>query len=287
MAKYDELFSFYRNFYSIYLYNKLQINDKKILKDNIKFKGIHRGKRCFIIGNGPSLKTQDITKLVNEYTFTVNQFMRMNEYTLLKNNYHVMADPLYFKLDLQLDEHRKILNLIKKINNHDHKPQCFFPLGSRKYIDTLGLNELNIAYFLPGQILSDKYNRNIDLTHPILSFRTVAQYAIVIAIYMGFNEIYLLGCDMTGYKEVEEYAYNSFSTEDHCYEISEEEKKNALHNKRTCEEWFTGFAKMFTDYRRLYDYCKRKGVYIYNLTNGGVLDSIPRKKYEDVISIGK
>jgi hypothetical protein len=33
------------------------------------YKDIHRGKRCFIIGNGPSLNQLDLTLLKNEYTF--------------------------------------------------------------------------------------------------------------------------------------------------------------------------------------------------------------------------
>jgi hypothetical protein len=37
------------------------------------FKNIHEGKRCFIIGNGPSLKTEDLEKLKNEYTFAANK----------------------------------------------------------------------------------------------------------------------------------------------------------------------------------------------------------------------
>ena len=34
---------------------------------------IHKGERCFIIGNGPSLKQTDLTKLKNEYTFGLNR----------------------------------------------------------------------------------------------------------------------------------------------------------------------------------------------------------------------
>ena len=34
---------------------------------------IHKGERCFIIGNGPSLKNTDLTKLRNEYTFGLNR----------------------------------------------------------------------------------------------------------------------------------------------------------------------------------------------------------------------
>jgi hypothetical protein len=37
------------------------------------YKDIHRGKRCFIIGNGPSLNQLDLTLLKNEYTFGMNR----------------------------------------------------------------------------------------------------------------------------------------------------------------------------------------------------------------------
>ncbi|MBK8428160.1 MAG: hypothetical protein IPL27_20335 [Lewinellaceae bacterium] len=37
-------------------------------------KDIHKGKRAFIIGNGPSLKQTDLTKLKNEFTFGMNRF---------------------------------------------------------------------------------------------------------------------------------------------------------------------------------------------------------------------
>ncbi len=33
----------------------------------------HRGKRCFIVGNGPSLKQTDLSKLEGEYTLGQNR----------------------------------------------------------------------------------------------------------------------------------------------------------------------------------------------------------------------
>src|SRR5512147_1297094 len=37
-------------------------------------KDIHKGKRAFIIGNGPSLRQTDLSKLKNEITFCMNRF---------------------------------------------------------------------------------------------------------------------------------------------------------------------------------------------------------------------
>ena len=38
------------------------------------FKDIHRSQRAFIIGNGPSLKQTDLSKLKGEFTFGMNRF---------------------------------------------------------------------------------------------------------------------------------------------------------------------------------------------------------------------
>ena len=40
-------------------------------------KGIHNGERCFVIGNGPSLKNMDLSLLKGEYTIGTNRIYLM------------------------------------------------------------------------------------------------------------------------------------------------------------------------------------------------------------------
>ena len=40
---------------------------RKSIKYLNRFKDKHKGERCFIIGNGPSLKKTDVSKLTNEF----------------------------------------------------------------------------------------------------------------------------------------------------------------------------------------------------------------------------
>lgn len=47
---------------------------RESLKRLAELKDIHKGKRAFIIGNGPSLKHTDLSKLRNEITFCMNRF---------------------------------------------------------------------------------------------------------------------------------------------------------------------------------------------------------------------
>src|SRR5688572_25054320 len=50
--------------------------EKEILKRNSQFHDKHKGKRAFIIVNGPSLKQQNIEWLSDEITFVVSGFYR-------------------------------------------------------------------------------------------------------------------------------------------------------------------------------------------------------------------
>ena len=264
-------------------YTRLSAQEKAILRGNAKWKNKYRGRRCFIVGNGPSLANQDLSFLADEYVFTVNQIMRSPLYAQLRSDFHVIADGLYFDLDPENEHHREVIGLIRNINTAENRPACFFPLGAKGFLERIGLDaELDISYFFSVTKTFDDFENAMDMTRCMPGYNTVAQYAVSIAIYMGFSEIYLLGCDMTGYKEVEQFATGTFVGGTHVYALSPEEMKKALHSERTSETWFCGFAQMFTDYRRLYEYTSKKGILLANATDGGVLDSLPRVRLESL-----
>lgn len=264
------------------IWHTLSHADRGLIKGNRELKNRYKGHRCFIIGNGPSLKKQDLEPLRQEYVFTVNQMMRDERFDSLRTNFHVMADPLYFDLDLTKDFHRDVARLLGKISSQDNHPLCFFPIQARKFVNRLDLGHLTIRYFASGCGMYDGYGRDINYARVVPGFYNVVQYAITLAVFLGFGEIYIIGCDMTGYKEIEEKAFHNYEDK-HCYHMTEEEKKNVLHKDRTCEQYFNGFAHMFSDYRRLYEYTQSKGIKLVNATEGGVLDSLPRMNYEAVL----
>ena len=59
-----------------------------------KYKDIHRGERCFIIGNGPSLKQLDLSLLKNEYTFGMNRIYMAFEEMGFSTSYYVCMNDL-------------------------------------------------------------------------------------------------------------------------------------------------------------------------------------------------
>ena len=50
-----------------------------LLQKNRMLRDLHAGKRCFIVGNGPSIKAQDLTPLRDEVTIVVSSFFRHSQ----------------------------------------------------------------------------------------------------------------------------------------------------------------------------------------------------------------
>ena len=256
------------------------VRQKQVLKENKRYKGKYQGKRCFIVGNGPSLKQQDLSKIKDEIVFTVNMFPKSPMYVQVKSDFHVMLDPYIFQLDMEKEEDREKFEIFKRINTSDSRPICFFPYVSREVIEEHGLQQfLSISYIGIVGGFYENYNREFDMTKHMPGFSNVVQFAIEIAMYMGFCEIYLLGCDMTGYEQISVLAGKE--VELHAYEMNENEKKaiQNTHSQINPETFFQGFYNMFADYRRLYEYSEKRGIHIYNATQGGVLESLPRVDY--------
>ena len=63
---------------------KLTNNNKKKLR---KYKDIHKGDRCFIVANGPSLKKMDLSLLESEYTIGMNRIYLLNDINGFLLNY--------------------------------------------------------------------------------------------------------------------------------------------------------------------------------------------------------
>ena len=263
----------------------------KYLKSNVQFKNTFCGKRCFILGNGPSLKLLDFEKLKDEITFTVNQLPRDVNFPKLNTNFHMWADAQFFNLDRSRPEDMELLEVMRKVNTDGNKPTVFYKYSAKQMIEEFKLNELlDIHYFQTADAYRlDRILKKtkLDFTKVIPDFPSVVLQAICLAVYMGFKEIYILGCDCTGFistaqnkmKQAESAAYN--------YNISENEKKRLerVANERSIADELRGFAELFYDYEFLGDYCNNNEVHIYNATEGGLLDSYPRVKLDDVLKI--
>ncbi len=275
MDKYDNLYYRVKGkgkklYHSILLLTKKE--DFCVLRNNSQLHNKYFGKRCFVVGNGPSLNSLDLGLIKNEYTFTVNYFMRSTEYQKINNDFHIMMDPIVFEQDR--------LKELENINVGDHKPICFFPIQAMKNIKNAGLEGiLNIHYIYCCYQFYEKFNETIDICKPSPGFANSVLYCTMIALYLGFKEIIYIGCDMTGYEQLSIVAGKGVDL--HAYKMSDYEKEQIIqrHSTMSNEVFFEGFMNTFAEFRKLREYTDRRGVKMFNATKGGVLNSIERIDY--------
>lgn len=261
---------------------------KKYLNKNVQFKNLHKGERCFVLGNGPSLNDEKLSLLENEWVFTVNKIAGHLEFEKIKTNYHFFADPSYFTISFSEgeadNEHFKRLISIKTKQNN---PVCFFPYYAIDFINKYELEKiLDIRVYYPFFTFRDNEKEDIDFTKPTLGYESVVQYAVAMAIYMGFAEIYLLGCDCTGIindiqaflkEDVTEYAYAVNEKEREFINIMNSSNVNGIERK------FLSWARILHLHGELYKYCNERGISLYNCSSKTIIDSIPRISLTDVL----
>ena len=130
------------------------------LKNNKKFFNCHKGERCFILGNGPSLKCEDLTPLADEYVFTVNQASRLPQFKDIKPNYHFWVDPVFFDIDENNPEDVELLNTMISVGDTNPELQCFFPIQQFDFIKLHRIDEtMNVNYFYTDLVFFEGYNQ--------------------------------------------------------------------------------------------------------------------------------
>lgn len=262
-------------------------SEKSVLTSNAKLKNIHKGERCFIVGNGPSIKKQDLSLLHDEYTFTVNQLPRRNDYNKINSDFHLWTDKRFFDVDPKSPEGNEILNVLRKAKNSNSRQIIFYAYDLKPFVEALELHNICETHYI-GEDYHYSVNDfdSIDLTKPIPGFSTVVHYAICVALYMGFTEIYLLGCDCTSFITTAQAKMKNWEDGVHYgYDVNdiEEKRLESSNNVYSMEKELLFNANVFKGYRELKVLCDKCGVKLSNATGGGLLESIDKVEYLKVL----
>lgn len=259
---------------------------KDILAENADIKNKYSGGRCFILGNGPSLKNVDFNLLREEFVFTVNQLPRNPRFKELHTNVHVWSDGRFFNIDENEPEDMELLSVMKNVKDEGNNPTVYYIYAAREMIKKYKLDAcLNIRYYEQTYIASkDIPDSSIDFTRLVPGFGTVVHYIICMAVYMGFSEIVLLGCDCSGFVSIAQARLNKAEDALYSYAISENEKKRMekVQSLTSIRDELFWQVKLFDDYLVLNQYCKNHGVKLYNATSPTLLEGVERidlKKY--------
>ncbi|MGE2689163.1 6-hydroxymethylpterin diphosphokinase MptE-like protein [Mycolicibacterium pulveris] len=138
-----------------------------------RFKDAHRGARCVIIGNGPSLRDTDLSLLRNEITFGLNRIYLMFDELGFETTFHVVVNQLV--VQQCADDFRRI------------EAPLFTTTPNRAFLD----GAANTAYL--NVLVGPRFSS--DVSHGIWEGATVTYVAMQLAYYMGFSEVILVGVD--------------------------------------------------------------------------------------------
>ncbi len=143
-----------------------------------EYQDIHKGKRCFVIGNGPSLKNTDMSCLKNEYSIGLNRVYLMFPELGFMTSYLVVINNLVIE-----QFYANILDLpIPK----------FFSWHSRHLLPRDVPHE-RLPIFLHSTYTGPTFAR--DVRQRLWEGATVTYAALQLAYFMGFETIILIGVD--------------------------------------------------------------------------------------------
>lgn len=246
---------------------QLDSSSKKTLRNNLAYKNKHRGERCFILGTGPSLirlNESQIEVLSGEVVFGVNSLYKSNVVSTLTPKYYALLDNLYWG---------NWQHTFKDVaSQYGESPPTFITdLRAKPFAQRANPAEEHIYIYSKKYPVSEMSAR---LDSNIYAAMNVISYCILTAIYMGFKDVYLLGCD-----------YNAFCTsgKGHAYD-----DKSELSQTSYNLAFYLKFYWITTEFHYLIArLAKERGVSVVNLTPGSLLDAYNRGALEDILKTPK
>lgn len=138
-----------------------------------KLRGYHWGKRCFLIGNGPSLKKMDLRPLANEYTIGLNRIYLLFDEIGFTTTYHVTINKLV------VEQCAQDIAQIKAPKFISWETRDLIPFND----DMIFLRSLFHPHFSKDPMVG------------IWEGSTVTYAAMQVAHFLGFHEVILIGVD--------------------------------------------------------------------------------------------
>lgn len=228
-----------------------KIDDRYIKLKQVQ--GIHEGERCFIVCNGPSLKIDDLNMLCKngEFTLGLNSIFKLFDKTDWRPDYYVCAD-------------KRVYNELKNEHGFASIENKFLP--DYFFLDTSFPEDCFVfpLEYYETNVYGWQQHFSDDIYVAVYGGYTVTLSAIQIAAYIGFKEIYLIGCD------------NNFAVKNntnHAEGIEYKKVSKASKNAVEINE---------KSYEMTRKHCEERGIKIYNATRGGKLEVFPRVDFDSL-----
>ncbi len=233
-------------------------SNKDLLTKNFALKDIGSGKRAFVLCTGPSINRENLKVLAGEDCFSASNFYLHDDVNLIKPKFHFFA-PYHEPMDL--------VNYAEWLKAADaalpKETAIFLGHSTKPIVDKHSLFPGRDVYFL---YLAD-VKPSFDITKPLLAPQTVPLMIIPVLAYMGYDTIYLLGCDHDVIRDYKSTIHNF-------YEPSKDMRTIAT-NEKSWAPIITELQTMlnvFLQYKSYGKLLKHQNIRIVNLSYNSWLD---------------
>ena len=228
-----------------------------------------KGKRCFIIGNGPSLNKADLSLLEGEYVFAVNSFFYKSDETGFRPTFYVVEDNAVMKEN------------VDRIRAYEATYK-FFPTIYKQLhpaADNVYFFEMNRGFYEKSSPNFCVPRFSTDASKILYCGQSVTFINLQLAFFMGFTEVYLIGMDFDYLipKEHERRGDLIVSTTD---DPNHFHKDYFGKGKTWKDPKLDRVAMNYRQAKLAYEAVGRK---IYNATVGGKLEIFERVDYERLL----
>ncbi|MDH5666803.1 MAG: hypothetical protein OEY86_02180 [Nitrospira sp.] len=239
------------------------------MKSNEELKDRHVGSRCFVLGAGSSVKEQDIGKLEGEFVISVSNTFVHQEFPRIKPRYHTL--PPLLRGHGGLHSEKKFVGWLQEMEIATGGAEMVMHIGDRGMVERNSLFKGRPIHWVEYmRERPESFDGPIDLASlpPIWS---VSELAITIAVYLGFEKIYLVGIDHDWFNGALVYFYDH--TKEHALRPNETDLSFV-----DSEFQMRRHAYIFKKYKYLFS--MKGNIYNANANPRHYLDVFPKVDYD-------
>lgn len=229
-------------------------------------RGKYKGRRGFVVGNGPSLKTADLQLLKDEVSIAANRIYLAYSDTEWRPVVHTCVDPLVWKkYAREMCAHADHVVINSRLNPN------------------LGVPGKVVIYRNLGPCTTHGGRISDDVRKGMHTGWTVTCENIQIAIHLGLNPIYLIGCDHY-YKGEDKLDMLANTKQVVAHQSGTSNHFHPNYRQAGEKVYAAPIEKMEAAYTVLRDCSTAMGIQIYNATRGGHLEVYPRRSLDDILA---
>ena len=223
-------------------------------------RGRHRGRRGVVIGNGPSLRVEDLARLEGEITFASNKIFLAFDQVAWRPTFYSVSDILVAK------NNREAINGLDLFKVFGDSVAPEFPAQN----DIIWLRERSPSV----QQFSE------DCSECVYGGFSVVYYQLQLAFHLGIREVYLIGVDFNF-----EVPKPSGEICGHGEVIVSEGERNHFHKdyRKPGETWtMPRLDKQLEAFTCTKEAFERNGGRVYNASRFTKLEVFPRVSFDDI-----